>query len=31
MALDITPEWVTFNLFNHPNPADPAQVVAAKL
>jgi hypothetical protein len=31
MALDINPEWVTFNFFTHPNGADPAQVVPAKL
>ena len=31
MSLDINPEWVTFNLFSHPDPADPAQVTAAKL
>ena len=31
MALDINPEWVTFNFYSHPNPADPAQVSAAKL
>jgi Phosphodiester glycosidase len=31
MALDINPEWVTFNLFGHPNPADPTRVSAAKL
>lgn len=31
MTLDINPEWVTFNLFSHPNPADPAAVVGAKL
>jgi hypothetical protein len=31
MTLDINPEWVTFNLFDHPNPADPTEVSAAKL
>ena len=31
MTLDINPEWVTFNFYNHPNPANPAQVQAAKL
>lgn len=31
MALDINPEWVTWNFFSHPNAADPAQVTAAKL
>jgi hypothetical protein len=31
MALDINPEWVTFNFYSHPDPADPAQVVASKL
>jgi hypothetical protein len=31
MTLDINPEWVTFNLFGHPNPADPTQVSAARL
>ena len=25
MTLDINPEWVTFNLYRHPQPADPAQ------
>jgi Phosphodiester glycosidase len=31
MALDINPEWVTFNLYQHPDPAHPAQITAAKL
>jgi hypothetical protein len=31
MTLDINPEWVTFNFFNHPNPADPSQVQPEKL
>ncbi len=31
MTLDINPQWVTFNLFDHPNPADPAVVTGAKL
>ncbi|MGI8752156.1 MAG: phosphodiester glycosidase family protein [Acidimicrobiales bacterium] len=31
MTLDINPEWVTFNLFNHPNPADRSQIAATKL
>ncbi|MGH9078010.1 MAG: phosphodiester glycosidase family protein [Acidimicrobiales bacterium] len=31
MTLDINPEWVTFNLFGHPDPTQPAQVVATKL
>ena len=31
MALDINPEWVTFNFFNHPDPANPALIQAAKL
>lgn len=31
MTLDINPEWVTFNFFTHPNPADPAQTVGSKL
>ena len=31
MALDINPEWVTFNFYGHPNPADPNQINAAKL
>ncbi|MDQ2728716.1 MAG: phosphodiester glycosidase family protein [Actinomycetota bacterium] len=31
MTLDINPEWVTFNLFNHPNPADRSQINAVKL
>ena len=24
MALDINPEWVTFNFYSHPDPADPS-------
>jgi hypothetical protein len=31
MTLDINPEWVTFNFFSHPNPADPTLVVPSKL
>ncbi len=31
MTLDINPEWVTFNLFNHPNPDDRSQTDATKL
>lgn len=31
MTLDINPEWVTFNIFSHPNPAVPSQVVGTKL
>jgi hypothetical protein len=31
MALDINPEWVTFNIYDHPNPSDPTQVSAIKL
>jgi Phosphodiester glycosidase len=31
MTLDINPEWVTFNFFTHPNGADPADIVPAKL
>jgi len=31
MTLDINPEWVTFNFYSHPNPADPSYVVPSKL
>jgi hypothetical protein len=31
MALDINPEWVTFNFYGHPNPAAPMLVAAGKL
>lgn len=31
MALDINPEWVTFNFYSHPDPAAAAVVSAAKL
>ena len=31
MALDINPEWVTFNFYSHPSPANPTLVVSAKL
>jgi hypothetical protein len=31
MTLDINPEWVTFNLYGHPDPADPSQIAATKL
>ncbi len=31
MALDLNPEWVTFNFYSHPHPTDPGSIVAAKL
>lgn len=31
MELDINPNWVTFNLFSHPDPNDPSTVTGAKL
>ena len=31
MTLDINPEWVTFNFFGHPDPANPSKVSSAKL
>ncbi|MHB1534482.1 MAG: phosphodiester glycosidase family protein [Acidimicrobiales bacterium] len=31
MTLDINPEWVTFNFYGHPNPANPAQLQPTKL
>ncbi len=31
MTLDINPEWVTFNFFTHPNPADLGVVTGTKL
>jgi hypothetical protein len=31
MTLDINPEWVTFNFFEHPDPADPTVVTGVKL
>jgi hypothetical protein len=31
MTLDINPEWVTFNVYQHPNPSDPSYVVGSKL
>ncbi len=31
MALDINPEWVTFNFYAHPSLTDPSLIVAAKL
>lgn len=31
MTLDINPEWVTFNFFNHPNSANLSQVQPQKL
>jgi hypothetical protein len=31
MALDINPEWVTFNFYSHPSARDPSMVVPAKL
>jgi hypothetical protein len=31
MALDINPEWVTFNFYTHPTPANPSSLVPAKL
>jgi hypothetical protein len=31
MTLDINPEWVTFNLYSHPDPSNPAAISASKL
>jgi hypothetical protein len=31
MTLDINPEWVTFNLYSHPDPTNPATINATKL
>jgi hypothetical protein len=31
MALDINPEWVTFNFYGHPNSAQPSDVAPTKL
>lgn len=31
MTLDINPEWVTFNLFQHPDPTNPMVVTGEKL
>lgn len=31
MTLDINPEWVTFNIFSHPDPAAPTVVTGTKL
>jgi hypothetical protein len=31
MALDINPYWVTFNLYDHPDPANPSRIAASKL
>jgi hypothetical protein len=31
MTLDLNPEWVTFNLYQHPDPRNLADVVASKL
>ncbi len=31
MTLDINPEWVTFNFYTHPDPADPTSITGAKL
>lgn len=31
MTLDINPEWVTFNFYTHPDPANPSQIKALKL
>jgi hypothetical protein len=31
MSLDINPEWVTFNFFVHPNPANPTDIAPQKL
>jgi hypothetical protein len=31
MTLDINPEWVTFNFFQHADPSNPSSVVPAKL
>lgn len=31
MTLDMNPYWVTFNIYSHPNAANPSQVSASKL
>lgn len=31
MTLDMNPEWVTFNIYSHPDPSQPAYVTASKL
>ncbi len=31
MALDINPEWVTFNFYTHPNRTQPSLILPAKL
>jgi len=31
MELDMNPEWVTFNFFDHPSAADPSNLLATKL
>lgn len=31
MALDLNPEWVTFNFYTHPDPANPGAVTSTKL
>jgi hypothetical protein len=31
MTLDINPNWVTFNFFDHTNPANAADVTGRKL
>lgn len=31
MTLDINPEWVTFNIYSHPEPAVPTYIVGSKL
>jgi hypothetical protein len=31
MALDLNPEWVTFNFYEHPDPTDPGVVGGVKL
>jgi hypothetical protein len=31
MTLDINPEWVTFNFYSHPRPANPNTILPAKL
>jgi hypothetical protein len=31
MTLDINPEWVTFNFYSHPDPADPGALTPSKL
>jgi hypothetical protein len=31
MTLDINPEWVTFNFFEHADPSDPTQITPASL